>query len=1168
MSIIKRIVVLSLLVLILCGMGHAQTPPPILFVTDIDSGPNSGGETNGGFSGAYVTLYGNFFGSSQGTSTITWNGLSCLRVVPTVGSYNGWGSTYLWYQKLIVQIGSSCTAGTGNFVITTPAGTSNGIPFTVRAGNIFCVSTTGNDANGGTFPSSCWATIPKGARTIAAGDIVYIENGVVQTATENFNAMVWIGGDGNGTAGNPKAVVGYPGALAQVGACTNADDSYGFRGSTFSVPNNDYWTIAEMKACSTGRAIGSQSVNHWRIVGNELTCPFGTGSQGCFEPDSGNFWAVYANNMHDTGTNTKFYHGFYFSTDVSHVDLGWNQVANITGCRGIQFHSSPIGGSTGQNQFDILVHDNLVHDVRCDGINLATIDPSQGAVKVYNNIVYNSGQGPMPADSGCNTSTPCGNFACIYFPDFTNNGPTGSGTSQVYNNTLYNCSSIGVAGVGAGNTNLLGAINKGGGNTSLFLNLTNNIIDQVSQTYLNSSGGQGFGQVAGVDNLWFGNGTPPTQTTSNLNVDPKFANTGTNDFHLQAASPAIHAGTNTQTSFADYSGITRPNPPSLGALEPTAIPIFIYSNAAPVATPNLNGPWIFDSTCNQNSACYRVPLDPNMTTAGSTLILTFGYDSTGANQVFLVTDDKGNTWTLDVTSSVSNNKTLKMYHASNIAAGTSYVNVRLTSGTDNAYWQPTVTEFYNVGAVDGTSCNAGSSTSVTAGSITPTQPGDLLFQAKYSTSITSTNLPPSQTANFTPGSQANISWALSAELLSDGTANQYGVYNSTSAINPTLTQAASDNYLSCAVAFKASTTGSAPVGTLQVIHHEHDAMPHNAAGPYVMGMIVTAGSAVYISSVENDSINNSGITSVPAPTVGWTRAGADFAGLNGHNHSTNWCAQYSSSGPVLISVARSGTSNDGIFMIYDVLGGTCNIDVDSVGQTGIQNSTGPLAACSGCLTPTHQNDIIFGYGGQFACTGTGVNPPVGGIWDAVWFTGNYVDGPSQTDENNFWMHYYNGASLSPISVTWSEACDVNTQNWASRFTAWQSAVVGTPAVSLVPSSLSFGNQFTSTVSPIQIITLTNTGTATLTITSAVLTGANSGDFTISSSTCGASLGAGNNCTYSLSFIPTILGPRSASLTITDNAAGSPHAATLSGNGVHQISGNGKIGGTGVIKVAP
>src|SRR5207248_328141 len=50
-------------------------------------------------------------------------------------------------------------------------------------------------------------------------------------------------------------------------------------------------------------------------------------------------------------------------------------------------------------------------------------------------------------------------------------------------------------------------------------------------------------------------------------------------------------------------------------------------------------------------------------------------------------------------------------------------------------------------------------------------------------------------------------------------------------------------------------------------------------------------------------------------------------------------------------------------------------------------------------------------------------------------------------------------------------------------------------------------------------------------------------------TCGTSVGVGASCTISVTFAPAAAGTRSASITVTDSAAGSPHTAALSGTGV-------------------
>jgi hypothetical protein len=104
------------------------------------------------------------------------------------------------------------------------------------------------------------------------------------------------------------------------------------------------------------------------------------------------------------------------------------------------------------------------------------------------------------------------------------------------------------------------------------------------------------------------------------------------------------------------------------------------------------------------------------------------------------------------------------------------------------------------------------------------------------------------------------------------------------------------------------------------------------------------------------------------------------------------------------------------------------------------------------------------------------------------------------------------------------------------------------------------------------VTLTNTGTATLNISSI----ATSGDFALGASTkpCGSTLTAGANCIIKVTFTPTQLGSRTGSLTITDNATGSPQTVPLSGTGTAQATltpttksfGGVTVGTTGTPKV--
>jgi trimeric autotransporter adhesin len=106
---------------------------------------------------------------------------------------------------------------------------------------------------------------------------------------------------------------------------------------------------------------------------------------------------------------------------------------------------------------------------------------------------------------------------------------------------------------------------------------------------------------------------------------------------------------------------------------------------------------------------------------------------------------------------------------------------------------------------------------------------------------------------------------------------------------------------------------------------------------------------------------------------------------------------------------------------------------------------------------------------------------------------------------------------------------------------------GSPAVTLTPTSLNFGAVATGVTSPVKSVTLKNSGKATLTITAITITGTNSGDFP-ETSTCTSSLAAGKTCLIKVQFKPSATGARSASVSITDNAAGSPQQVPLSGTG--------------------
>jgi hypothetical protein len=105
-----------------------------------------------------------------------------------------------------------------------------------------------------------------------------------------------------------------------------------------------------------------------------------------------------------------------------------------------------------------------------------------------------------------------------------------------------------------------------------------------------------------------------------------------------------------------------------------------------------------------------------------------------------------------------------------------------------------------------------------------------------------------------------------------------------------------------------------------------------------------------------------------------------------------------------------------------------------------------------------------------------------------------------------------------------------------------------PAISLSPAALTFASTTVGSTSAAQTVTVKNTGTSAVTLTSETLTGTNATSYLISAKTCTTSLAASATCTVSVEFKPTAAGTLTGSLSVADNATGSPQTVTLTGIG--------------------
>jgi hypothetical protein len=501
--------------------AFAQNTLPTINYSDLQRGPNTGGQNN---NGAIVTIYGRGFGATRGSSTVTIGG-------GNAASYLQWSDT-----RISFQLGPA--AVTGNIVVNVAGvGSSNGVPFTLKNGQVFFVAANGSDSSSGDFASP-WRTILKAKNFSTPGDIIYVMDGVSESGLDTSNASLALNKSGNPRA--PIALVAYPGATVTVGSASG--QQYGILANGV---NN--WVLAGLTIRGSLSALTVQNGSRWRVVASDFSCPNGFGASSCLDASAVQSFKFLGNRVHDSGsltsTEINSYKSVGFSSSSSSVEVGWNEIANTNSCRALQFYSD------GTGLYGLKVHDNVIHDATCDGIDFGNVNPSAGSVAAYNNVIYHVGTGPAPGGIEAN-------YTCI------NVAGSNSGSVSVANNTMYDC--------GARKNSDSGAISA-----SASVTLTDNVVTVLAgETYLSANTTPSF--VSGNNNLFSGAGAAPMNVTASINSDPKFVDVANRDFSLQAGSPAINAGVSTGVSL-DILGVPRPQGTAfdIGAFE------YVGSTTAP-----------------------------------------------------------------------------------------------------------------------------------------------------------------------------------------------------------------------------------------------------------------------------------------------------------------------------------------------------------------------------------------------------------------------------------------------------------------------------------------------------------------------------------------------------------------------------------------------------------
>jgi hypothetical protein len=369
-----------------------------------------------------------------------------------------------------------------------------------------------------------------------------------------------------------------------------------------------------------------------------------------------------------------------------------------------------------------------------------------------------------------------------------------------------------------------------------------------------------------------------------------------------------------------------------------------------------------------------------------------------------VTDDRGNSYAI-VAKHDDGNQVVNLAVALNVAEGAQKITISF-SGVAPPYVSGLASEFYNVAtsnAVDGTTGNSGTSSSVTAGSLTPVFSGDLIYQ--YSVQDSTSN----PMISWTQGS----SWTLLSADVMDSTAAQYQVQSSAAAINPTLGMSPSQNFNSIAIALRPATEGTAPPPGIRVNRVQHNSIPAWASSPVRLQFPCT-GNLLVVSWIGVENHDITAVTDGNGNT--YASAGAPF-GLNqsGDNQLYYAASAVTNTNMMGPSISTTGTDISGSTAVLFDVDDAAASPYDSVAgrgtASGLQSSSGNITAAS--ITPTTANSLIITSIGVTSNTVNGVSP--GHFLPVVPAP---IKSPNPVDQNNGWALYYSNGT-TPLTFVWT-----------------------------------------------------------------------------------------------------------------------------------------------------
>lgn len=475
------------------------------------------------------------------------------------------------------------------------------------------------------------------------------------------------------------------------------------------------------------------------------------------------------------------------------------------------------------------------------------------------------------------------------------------------------------------------------------------------------------------------------------------------------------------------------------ALVLTAPPTAVYAAGTPTLVQWKSCPNSSNGNNVNANGFYRCQL-PNPAQAGNLVVMGFTYSNSSA-LTYTVTDDVGDTLSL-ANSVFSSGQTQgeQLFYVSSVTAGArefKFTTGTATPGTGSV----TLAEYYNASTFDSsaTSCNSNAgSSSITAGSITPSVSGDVIVLVSHTgNKVTSIN----------PGSGFSMLVG-DIEDGNDATAigtngSEYEVYNSTSATNPGMTLASSHSWLACAAAFEATSTGSAdPRSGIRVQSIQAQNLANSTVTTWTLQwnnsgcsgtgclLVVAAaqGASSYISSMSDGQSNT------------WTSIGTAGNCFNSTEMASGYYAKNATTSQTDSVTINLSVGEQGGFVYFYVIQNASSNPFDAqVCENGDETSSGSstLQVCSSCITLSGPatNEVVIPFTSTNAGTFTGLTGS-NQYFQSCRYDGEDGSNPETACEQNGWgVCYVSNASCT--SFTWNKDNTNASLNWATIVVAFE-----------------------------------------------------------------------------------------------------------------------------------